>query len=260
VRPLAELSEPYADFMLGPRRGPDVCEVCFNFTRGYPRCYACTHTESWLAAMAPVSYSVAGEQLHDALLGYKRLHGRLARRIERELGAVLWRFLELHERCVARAAGVERFEVVTTVPSGDRDRDLDHPMRGIVGELVGPTHDRYRLLLMRSQTEVPLRTASPDKFRPLRRLDGESVLLIDDTWTTGASAQSAAAALRGAGAGRVAAVVIGRHINRDWADNDRRLGELEHDGFDWERCALCRGTVATRTPPPPSAAPPRSGR
>jgi hypothetical protein len=224
--------------MLSPRAGPGVCERCFDFTRGRRRCQRCSRTGDALAAFVPISYSVGGEQLHQALLGYKRLKGNVARRIERGLGAVLWRFLLLHEPCVARAAGVDAFEVVTTVPSGDRYRDLDHPMRGIVGELVGPTHNRYQLLLTRSEADVPPRRIDPDKFKPLRALDGEAVLLIDDTWTTGASAQSAAAALRRAGAGAVAAVVIGRHINREWDDNDRRLGALEQQPFDWERCAL----------------------
>ena len=64
------------------------------------------------------------------------------------------------------------------------------------------------------------------------------MLLIDDTWTTGANAQSAAAALKDAGAGTVAAVVIGRHLNRDWHENDLRLRALG-ESFDWEHCALC---------------------
>jgi len=231
--------------MVGPRPGTEVCELCFDFTRGYRRCYSCSRTENSLAAVAPISYSVAGEQLHHALLGYKRLKGNVARRLERELGAVLWRFLSLHEECVAKASGVDSFALVTTVPSGDRDRDLDHPMRGIVGELAGPTHDRYQLLLTRSEADVPPRTADPDKFKPLRHVDGEAVLLIDDTWTTGASAQSAAAALRAAGAGPVAAVVIGRHLNREWNENDRRLRALEEQPFDWGRCALCTPKLTT---------------
>jgi len=234
-----ELSEPYGEFLLAPRPGPDVCELCLDFTQGDRRCQSCSHSANSLSAFVAVSYSVGGEQLHHGLLGYKRLRGNEARDLERELGAVLWRFLSVHEACVAKSAGVEGFEIVTTVPSGDRDRDLDHPMRGIVGELVGPTHDRYKLLLTRSEADVSPRTLEADKFKSLRALDGESVLLIDDTWTTGASARSAAAALRSAGAGAVAALVIGRHVNREWGDNDRRLRTLEQEPFDWERCALC---------------------
>ena len=115
---VAELSGPYENFMLGPRPGPDVCVVCFNFTRGYERCYACAHGEVWLDAVAPISYSVAREQLHHALASYKRLTGEVARRLQAQLAAVLWRFLARHERCVAGAAQTSQFTLVTTVPSG----------------------------------------------------------------------------------------------------------------------------------------------
>jgi hypothetical protein len=39
------------------------------------------------------------------------------------------------------------------------------------------------------------------------------VLVVDDTWVSGGSAQSVAAALKLAGARRVAVVVLGRHVN-----------------------------------------------
>ena len=235
---VAELTALYTNFMLGPRPGPDVCGQCFNFTRGYERCYACAHNQQRLDAMVPISYSVAREQLHHALAGYKRLEGEVARRLGVELAAVLWRHLSAHERCLARAAGVDAFDLVTTVPSGDRVRDQRHPLCSIAGELVGPTRDRYERLLCRTDVDVAAREFHARRFEPVRSLSGEPVLLIDDTWTTGASAQSAAAALRDAGAGPVAALVIGRFLNREWHENDRRLRGITRP-FDWERCALC---------------------
>jgi len=238
VPTVAELTELYTNFMLGPRRGPDVCTSCFNFTRGYELCYACAHGERWLDAMTPVSYSVAREQLHHALANYKHLSGEIARRLAIELAAVLWRFLAEHERCLATAAGVDALELVTTVPSGDRGRDEHHPLRWIAAEVIGVTRERHVRLLERSAVAVPRREFDPRRFRALRRLDGQPVLLIDDTWTTGANAQSAAAALKSAGAGRVAAVVIGRHLNRGWHENDRRLRGITQP-FDWSRCGLC---------------------
>jgi hypothetical protein len=42
---------------------------------------------------------------------------------------------------------------------------------------------------------------------------GASVLLVDDTWVSGASAQSAAATLKLAGASHVAIVVLGRQVD-----------------------------------------------
>lgn len=235
---VAELTALYENFMLGPRPGPDLCSVCFNFTRGYPRCWACAHGEALLDAVAPISYSVAHEQLHHALARYKRLTGEVARRLSVELAAVLWRYLAEHERCVARAAGTAEFALVGTVPSGDLERDERHPLRWIVGELVAPTRSRHERLLRRSKLDVHTRAFHPQKYEPVRSLGGESVLLIDDTWTTGANAQSAAAALRSAGAGPIAAVVIGRHLNREWHENDRRLRGIARP-FDWNRCALC---------------------
>jgi hypothetical protein len=233
-----ELTALYTNFMLGPRPGPDVCGTCFNLTRGYGRCYACAQNETWLEAVAPISYSVAREQLHHALARYKRLRGEVGRRLTVELAAVLWRHLAEHERCIARAAGVDRFELVTTVPSGDGSRDEHHPLRHIAGELVGPTKPRHERLLRRTDADIGPREFNAHKFHAVRALSGEPVLLIDDTWTTGASAQSAAAALHEAGAGPVAAVVIGRHLNREWHENDRRLRGITRP-FDWERCALC---------------------
>jgi hypothetical protein len=252
VASVSELSDPYATFMFGPRPGTAVCTVCFNLTRGFERCYTCARGELFLASVVPISYSVGGEQLHHALMGYKRLDGEVARRLTVELAAVLWRFLALHERCVATAAGVPNFEVVTTVPSGERERDGRHPLRRMVGALVGPTRGRYVPLLRRSPLAVRPREVNAGKFAALRRLRGERVLLIDDTWTTGASARSAAAALHEAGAGPVAAVVIGRHLNRRWGDNDCRLAALGR--FDWRRCAVSDHTTPRDGEAQPSAA------
>jgi len=239
---VAELTAPYENFLFAPRRGPGVCEVCFTFTRGYSRCYACAGTRQALDAMAPISYSIAHEQLHHVLAAYKREPGRLGRRLAVQLAAVLWRHLAAHERCLAGAAArnshAERFELVTTVPSSDAARDAAHPLPAIVGELAGPTRDRHQRLLRRSDRPVAPHSADPEKFACTRRLSGEPVLLIDDTWTSGANAQSAAAALKAAGAGPVAALVIGRHLKRDWHENTRRLGDISLP-FDWSECALC---------------------
>jgi predicted amidophosphoribosyltransferase len=241
---VGELSGLYENVLLGPRRGPDVCGTCFNFTAGYDRCYACAYGHESLDALVPISYSVAREQLHHTLASYKRLDGDVARWLGATLAAILWRFLTEHEACLAQAAHTHRFDITTTVPSSDRNRDERHPLRHIVGDLVGPTRDRYRPLLRRTSAQVPPRTFDPSKFESTTpRLHGESVLLIDDTWTTGASAQSAAAALKQAGAGAVAAVVIGRHLNREWHENDRRIRGIAQP-FSWDNCALCAEPVA----------------
>jgi hypothetical protein len=236
---VSELSAGYGNFMLGPRHGRDICARCFNITDGYERCYACAHGGRALDVMVPISYSVAGEQLHHALAGYKRLSGVVARRLTMGLAAVLWRHLASHEACMARAVGIDQFGVVTSVPSSGEG----HALQDLVSMLVGPVRDRYVPLLTRSDKAVMPHRFDGGRYTALQSLKGEAVLLIDDMWTTGANAQSAATALKAAGAGRVGAVVIGRHVNRDWGRCDRTLRDLPQP-FDWERCALCDSAQA----------------
>lgn len=232
------LSEPYGEIMLAPGAGAGVCATCFNLIDPcYERCFACSQNESWLGAVAPISYSIAREPLHRALAGYKRSRSRWARRLTAQLAAVLWRYLERHEDCVARRAGVAGFDLVTTVPAGTADRDERQPLRQLVVQ-VEPVQDRLTRLLVRTGAPAPAHHFDPGRFAATAPLNGEAILLLDDTWTTGASAQSAAAVLRSAGAATVAAVVIGRHLNRPWRFNQERL-PLPGPPFAWERCGLC---------------------
>jgi predicted amidophosphoribosyltransferase len=221
-----------------PRRRAGVCADCFNLTRGFTRCFACAHLEHHLATMVPISYSVGHEYLHHILADYKRTRGLPADLAAGQVAAMLSMFLARHEACVARAAGVPAFGLVTTVPSSDSHRDEHHPLRRLVGEQVPQTGGRHERLLRRTSVPLEPRAFDARRYRAVRPLEGESVLLIDDTWTTGASMQSAAAALKAAGAATVAAIVVGRHVNREWGENDRRLDALP---FNWSRCPLCAG-------------------
>jgi predicted amidophosphoribosyltransferase len=238
VAHIDELSASYANFMLGPQPGPDVCARCFDLTDGGTRCRHCSQDGAWVDAVAPISYSIGGEQLHYALAGYKRHAGHEARYFTAGLAAVLWRHLREHERCLARAAAVDAFDVVTTVPSSDAGRDRTHPLHRLVGELVKPVAPRYERLLRRTDTAVAAHRFGAERFEATTGLGGRAVLLIDDTWTTGANARSAAAALKEAGAERVAVVVIGRYVNRHWSQNDGQLRRLPQP-FEWGRCAQC---------------------
>lgn len=233
---VAELSDPYANFLLTPPSpdGDGVCSVCLTFTQGYSTCYPCGHQRHGADAVLPISYSVHMGQLHSALRGYKS-DWQSAQRFKSELAAVLWRFLARHEACLAQRVGVDRFAAVTTVPSGSRERDDAHPLHDIVGRLIRPTADRYERMLWRSDADVEDRVVDVQRYVPSRTFSGENVLLMDDTWTTGASAQSAALALKAAGVGAVGVIVIGRHIREDYEDNANRLAELPR--FSWDRCA-----------------------
>jgi hypoxanthine phosphoribosyltransferase len=73
----------------------------------------------------------------------------------------------------------------------------------------------------------------------MRGMDGDRVLLVDDTWTTGSHLQSAASALSLADADVVAAVVVGRVIRTAWSfTGDDWWSEMRQTPFTFDSCCL----------------------
>lgn len=240
-----EASDAYANAMRNPamvRAG--VCRICRTFhDPTYEKCVACARQPNNLDVLAPITYSVHAGQMHDALRNYKDDPRPDVRRFHTvRLTAILWRFLEVHETCIATAADTDGFDIVATVPSKSIDRDEQREqLRVIVGKWCGPTVERCHRVLRPADPPVLERTFSEDRYVADDVVAGKTILLIDDTWTTGAAMQSAAAALKRAGALVVAGVVIGRHLRLDFAwdsgSTDEEYRKLPRV-FDWSTCAV----------------------
>jgi hypothetical protein len=243
VATVVGLSDHYANFLVHPLLpGPGVCQICRGPAKaGYPTCWQCQQANSILGpgvadAVVPLSLALKGEQYANELWRYKNAAGPQQRYFRMGLAAVLWRFLALHEPCIADHCAVPAFDVVTTVPS--TSGRADHPLRTMVADMVGATSGRHHDLLTSAPDALTLgRTASPARYTSAA-LWGENVLLIDDTWTTGHHAQSAAAALKAAGAGSVAIVVLGRHLNISYGDTATFVEQARLRRFTWDVCAL----------------------
>jgi hypothetical protein len=194
------------------------CRTCRGPVQaGFARCYQCDLAHARCGVLladvvAPVAYAVKGGRLAGDLWRYKS-GAAGATEAGTRLTAMLARFLREHSDQVWRAAGMAVGpELAAVVPSG-QGRPGAHPLAGIVASCV-------------DVPIVPL-SAAPGPVRARGLADGVAVgwltvggavagadvLLVDDTWVSGASAQSAAAALKAAGARRVALVVIGRHVD-----------------------------------------------
>ena len=81
------------------------------------------------------------------------------------------------------------------------------------------------------------RDPNSNRFISERTGPGASVLLLDDSWVSGASAQSAAAALKRAGARHVAVVVLGRHVDPADRLSAPLAARLAPRGYDPDRLA-----------------------
>jgi hypothetical protein len=158
--------------------------------------------------VVPIAYAVKGSGFAQALWRYKSARGG-AEPAQRTLRALLLVFLREHGPCVWRSAGMPLPTHVSVVPSG-RGRPGAHPLAA----LITPYLARPPAPLVTARAADPgWRDLDPGRFRATQPLPGAAVLLLDDTWTTGATAQSAAVALRAAGARHVAVVVLGRHLS-----------------------------------------------
>jgi predicted amidophosphoribosyltransferase len=223
--------------------GPGICRVCWGFIDpDYDTCYKCGFQPDSLDAVVPISYSEHLGQMHLALRNYKDGESQAIRRHDAiRLAAILWRFLGDHEACVARAAGVDSFDLVTIVPSSSQERDRHSAFAELTG-WIEPIKSRMHRVL-KPTGEVEGREFDANRFKPTADLSGSSVLLLDDTWATGGHAQSAAHALTAAGVQKVALVVIGRHVRRDFepvkgsGENCGDLFDALPAEFDWTTCA-----------------------
>lgn len=248
-RTVAEVAAPYDNYLVPvPAKGADVCPVCHSMVSGYPMCWQCNEARKVLGdrtadVTAFVSLAPRDEQFAYELFTYKNANAppSARQRITIGLAAVLWNWLDHHETCLTRSLGVASFDLITTVPS--TSGRTTHPLRELVAGTVEGTEQNYADLLAVSRTDLKQREHAADRYKATRRLGSQSILVIDDTWTTGAHAQSASAALKTAGAAGVAILTIGRWFNPDFVASGNIHGaswltKQRRQGWDWQRCCL----------------------
>jgi hypothetical protein len=238
-----ELARGAGGFLRNIVREPGVtCSVCATAVDGYPWCWSCRQARSTpgLADLVvPLTYAIQGTQSATVLRHYKdnptlsvrAQHARIVNRL-------LYLGIMLHEQCIEQKVG-RPVTLRLAVPSL-RGRPGTHPfiatartMRAVndAPQLVptaGADHDR---------------TVSANQFAlgPDVSLRGHHILILDDTWTTGANAQSAALTVRHAGAEAVSVVVVGRWLVPGFANNAEFIRRRLRGDYDPHLCPVTGG-------------------
>jgi hypothetical protein len=220
---------------------------------GFSRCYQCARHQTLgyglLAdTVVPISYAIRGTAFARDLWCYKSWQagdrGQAFPGEARDSGptpagsaavsllALLLIFLHDHGDCVWRAAGMPVPDRLAVVPSGS-GRPGTHPLLRLVAPYI--RLPRARLVLRPGEQGRDLNVG---RFVADETAVGANVLMLDDTWVSGASVQSAAAALRHAGARHVAAVVLGRHVNPADPTAAPLVAGLESAPYDLTQCPV----------------------
>jgi len=194
------------------------CVVCAGAVHGRPPvCFCCRLAARQLGLpLVPVVVTAdyrVGDSDHRRMRGYKDGGTAETRsRYRRELVSSLTAWTAVHGGALEGRVGP--WSVVTTVPSTRRPGPA--PAEALI-DGVPALADRHLRLLGRGKGALDHLQAARDGFAPLpgvdrAGLDGLSVLVFDDSVTTGARAQSAAAALRLAGGRVVGILAVGRAL------------------------------------------------
>ncbi len=237
-------------FTAVPPRGSGVCDACHGpAPSGKQRCASCravlAQVDHPLTLVVPISlYTTAsgrlpgGGQLYNLLWEYKDRRNPLPE-VPWQVAAILARFLAAHHGCISREAG-GGWEMVASVPS-TVGRNGQHPLRAALGRLGRfdqPRKEREAPLLRPGPAPIREGRADPEGFTVTEPVAGRRVLLVDDALVTGARLQSAAAALRAAGATVAAGVVLGRLVLPGTATTERLWRRQRAREFSFETCCL----------------------
>jgi hypothetical protein len=246
------MSEIATDEHLGPAgvsrwaanvvRTLDVtCVVCGEPVERFGHCRHCREHRTFTGTadlVAPLLYAIAGTASATLLRDYKDHPARSTRaRCARIVGQLVDAALARHTTCLEAAVGAP-ISVRTTLPSLTF-RPGVHPFAELVRGLGLGTVD----VLAAAPSATCHRVVRPDEFEvtdPGAVVDNH-VLVLDDVWTTGSNAQSAALALRRAGAQAVSVMVVGRWINPAYPPARRFLERHGGTGFDPTVCPVTGG-------------------
>lgn len=230
-------------------RPADSCRICQGAVgpKGdvfWDRCFQCRGYDEHLDAFVPITYSVASG-LESVLHCFKDFGDQYAW-MASPLGCLLHSFLSKHRGCIERKAhgGID---VAAYVPSNRQERtfsQLDRMIDAVKGSPVRWSLPWDPGVLQRDFSEERPGRA---EVKPVAytvnagAVTGKRVLLLDDTWTSGSSLVSSAAALKGAGASYVVGLTIGRQLNEGghYGSTDKILTDVRGRRWTDDDCVLC---------------------
>jgi hypothetical protein len=220
-------------FLRNTRRLAGVtCPLCAGMPgQGWTECRDCRAMmlrDDLSDRIAFVTYGVKGQQSGHIMHGYKNPHPGPNQQVivQMLLGITLLR----HRECFTSPShGRPTHWAVVPSLSG---RGGEHPLEVLLAPIMKQLS--MQPLAAAEQVQFP-RSVRPENFAT-PPLDGEHVLLCDDTWARGGHVQSAAGALKLAGAGYVTTLVLARWIDPAFDNAAAVLRDHLNDDYNPELC------------------------
>ncbi|MGH9244908.1 MAG: hypothetical protein ACRD29_11440, partial [Acidimicrobiales bacterium] len=236
---------PDRALLLLPRRSALVVRSCDPHTlttndahaiNKSVRQHPCGRYGAAIQLMVPIVYSIP-EGLESALHKFKDW-GVSYRWLALPLGSIVSEFLAHHLGCIERVVG--GIDTAGLTPTGGK-RDFV-PLETMINAVTEWPLEWDFGLLETARDGRPARGSLDPSFYSLgagRHVTNQAILLVDDTWTTGATIASAAQRLHLAGARSVVALTIGRQLGAGWGNSDDLIESSRNRPFPADGCVLC---------------------
>jgi len=222
-----------------------TCATCTTPVDGYTRCWRCNN-DAAIPGLAdivvPLTYAIAHTQSGQVMRQYK---DDASQQVRAAHTAVIRRLLYLgivkHEQCIEQIVGKpvgRRF----AIPSSTGRAGV-HPFVTLARDMNAVDEDPQ--LIPRTDTSFGEREVTAARFTlsPTSiRLDGQHVMILDDTWTTGSRTQSAALLLRQHGAAHVSIMAVSRWIEPGFGDNKTFIRQRLGNDFNPDHCPVTGST------------------
>ncbi|MFL0412070.1 phosphoribosyltransferase [Microbacterium paludicola] len=189
--------------------------------------------------VVPLTYAVAGAQSGRNFYNYKdvTVNERTRENAFAQIVPFMWAFTVDHADCLDRAA-TRPVDAVCIVPSG-RGREGAHPLERIARHAPPrwTRTDATRIAAPRSRFDP-----ASIGFAQDQDLDGAHLVVIDDTWVKGASAETVGMAARRRGAAEITILAVARWLEPRFG-NTREIHAAVRANGHWtrERCPVGGG-------------------
>lgn len=237
--------------------------MCAGPVAGYERCYRCKVAhDQWGPLLAdvvmPLAYAYRRTDEHRFAYGKHQSEQHMwsykapqpGPGCVTDLNVMLLVALQWHRACAQERVG-RPWECWAVVPSSRQVRRGEHPLVRL-GEASGlgvpnsaSAFDRAQLAAVGPPSAD--RDVRDERFAVLNPavVAGRHVLLIEDTWVTGASLQSAAVTLKKAGAAAVTVLCLARWVREDGPADSRGFFEGLIAPYDALSCPVAGGHLCS---------------
>lgn len=214
--------------------GVELCRQCSSAVHDWPTLLA--------DRVVPLTYASDTEtpQIRRDLAQYKNsptASGRAA--AAPPLTYLIWYFTHRHRFCLDRESSLQ-VSALIAVPSG---HTVGRPDGNPLLQLARYLPPSWERVAAERISDAAARIIDPETVELSSDVDlsGRHVVVFDDTWTTGASAQGVSVAAKRAGAAQVSIIVIGRWANDGWRPSREFFHQRPHTAWTGDVCPVTGG-------------------